>query len=52
MEIFYNVIDTLITKMEIIAKITLNSAYNKKKYAEILLHYMWLFIKGNVLIGE
>ena len=31
---------------------TLNSAYNKKKYAEILLHYRWVFIKGNVFIGE
>ena len=24
----------------------------KKKYAEILLHYRWLFVKGNVIIGE
>ena len=24
----------------------------KKKYAEILLCYRWLFIKGNVFIGE
>ena len=31
---------------------TLNSAYNEKKYAEILLHFRWLFIKGNVFIGE
>ena len=31
---------------------TLNSAYNEKKYVEILLHYSWLFIKGNVFIGE
>ena len=31
---------------------TLNSAYNEKKYAEILLCYRWLFIKGNVFIGE
>ena len=31
---------------------TLNSAYNKKKYAEILLCYRWLFVKGNVFIGE
>ena len=23
-----------------------------KKYVEILLHYRWLFIKGNVIIGE
>ena len=23
-----------------------------KKYAEILLHYRWLFIKGNIIIGE
>ena len=29
---------------------TLNSAYNKKM--EIFLHYRWLFIKGNVFIGE
>ena len=31
---------------------TLNSAYNEKKSAEIFLHYRWLFIKGNVFIGE
>ena len=31
---------------------TLDSPYNEKKYAEILLHYRWLFIKGNVFIGE
>ena len=31
---------------------TLNSASNEKKYAEILLHYRLLFIKGNVFIGE
>ena len=31
---------------------TLNSTYNEKKYAEILLRYRWLFIKGNVFIGE
>ena len=31
---------------------TLNSAYNKKKYAEILLHYRQLYVKGNVFIGE
>ena len=31
---------------------TLNSAYNKKKYAEILLRYRWPFIKGNVFVGE
>ena len=24
----------------------------KKKYAEILLHYRQLFIKGNIIIGE
>ena len=30
---------------------TLNS-YNENKYAEILLHYRWLFIKGDVFIGE
>ena len=23
-----------------------------KKYAEILVHYRWLFVKGNVFIGE
>ena len=33
-------------------KITLNSAYKEKKYAEILPCYRWLFIKGNVFIGE
>ena len=33
---------------------TLNSAYNekKKKYAEILLRYRRLFVKGDVIIGE
>ena len=31
---------------------TLNSAYNEKKYAEILPCYRWLFINGNVFIGE
>ena len=31
---------------------TLNSAYNKKKYAEILLHYRQLFVKDDVFIGE
>ena len=31
---------------------TLNSAYNKKKFVEILLHYRWLFIKADVIIGE
>ena len=31
---------------------TLNSACNKKKYAEILLRYMWLFVKGDVFIGK
>ena len=24
----------------------------KKKYAEILLHYRWLFIQGDLFIGE
>ena len=24
----------------------------KKKYAEFLLHYRWLFVKGNVFVGE
>ena len=32
--------------------VTLNSAYNEKKYVEILLHYRQLFIKGDVFIGE
>ena len=32
--------------------ITLNSANNEKKYAEILLHYRQLFVKGDVFIGE
>ena len=33
--------------------VTLNSAYNeKKKYAEILLRYRWLFVKGDIFIGE
>ena len=31
---------------------TLDSAYNEKKYAEILLCYRQLFVKGNVFIGE
>ena len=31
---------------------TLNSAYNEKKYAEILLHYRWLFVKADVFKGE
>ena len=31
---------------------TLNSAYNEKKYAEILLPYRRPFVKGNVFIGE
>ena len=31
---------------------TLNSAYNEKKYAEILLRYRQLFVKGDVFIGE
>ena len=30
----------------------INSAYNEKKYAEIFLHYRWLFIKGDIFIGE
>ena len=31
---------------------TLNSVYNEKKYAEILLRYRWVFVKDDVLIGE
>ena len=31
---------------------TLNSACNKKEYAEIFLCYGQLFIKGKVIIGE
>ena len=31
---------------------TLNSVYNEKKYVENLLHYRWLFIKGDLFIGE
>ena len=32
---------------------TLNSSYNeKKKYAQILLCYRQLFVKGNIIIGE
>ena len=30
---------------------TLNSAYNEKNYAENLLHYRWLFVKGNVIVS-
>ena len=33
-------------------KITLNSTYNEKKYAEILLHYRQIFIVGDVFVGE
>ena len=32
-------------------KTTLNSTYNEKKYAKILLCYRQLFIKGDVFIG-
>ena len=31
---------------------TLNSGYHEKIYAEIFHCYRWLFIKGNVFIGE
>ena len=31
---------------------TFNYAYNEKQYVEILLHYRWLFVKGDVIIGE
>ena len=31
---------------------TLNSAYNEKKYAEILLCYRQLFVEGDVFISE
>ena len=31
---------------------TLNSAYNEKKYVEILLCCRQFFIKGDVIIGE
>ena len=31
---------------------TLNSAYNEKKYAEILLCYRQLFVKADVFIGQ
>ena len=31
---------------------TLNSAYNKNKYVEILLRYRQLFVKGNIIISE
>ena len=31
---------------------TLNSTYNEKKYAEILLRYRWLFIKDDFIIGR
>ena len=31
---------------------TLNTAYNEKKYAEILLCYRRLFVKGDAFIGE
>ena len=32
--------------------ITLNSADNEKKYAEIFLRYRRLFVKGDVFIGK
>ena len=31
---------------------TLNSAYNEKKYVEILLCFRRLFVKGDIIIGE
>ena len=31
---------------------TLNSTYNEKKYAKILLHYRRLFVKGDIFIAE
>ena len=40
------------TKDLLPARVTLNSAYNEKKYAEILLRYSQLFVKGDVFIGE
>ena len=46
------IVATMHTLSDTIKASTLNSAYNKKKYAEILLHYRWLFIKNNVFIGE
>ena len=44
--IFYNTI------MLQVSADTLDSIYNEKKYAEILLHYRRVFIKDDVLIGE
>ena len=38
--------------MDDLTRHTLNSAYNEKKYVEILLHYRQLFIKDDVFIGE
>ena len=36
----------------IVGVTTLNSIYNEKKFAEIFLHYRWLFIKVDIFIGE
>ena len=44
--------DRHINKSTVSQHSTLNSAYNEKKYAEILPHYRQLFIKGDVFIGE
>ena len=33
-------------------KYTLSSTYNEKTYAEIFPCYRWLFVKGNIIIGE
>ena len=41
-----------ILSIEEIMEITLNSTYNKRKYAEILLCYRWLLVKGDVFIEE
>ena len=37
---------------ELFIEYTLNSAYNEKKYVEILLCFRWLYVKDDVFIGE
>ena len=49
---FKNEIMKHLYAMHDVEQFTLNSAYNKKKYVEIFLHYRQLFVKGNVIISE
>ena len=43
-----------ITEMDFMKGLEIHSTppITKKKHAEILLHYRWLFVKGNMFIGE